>query len=204
MKRLILKQIKGDIVHYVDNYTETNFLRGDGMITTTKDLVLTVYGADCAIIAFWDDKKIGVCHAGWQGYSLGLIKKMAQQFQGGECYVGPFIHNFEITRDACYDRITRYSGNKFLNVEDKIIFDYRSAVINELSNIRYHIDHRDTFHDETLGSNRRGYLHKYINTQNRLSIWNTSRGKFFKFFKPYEDSQEYFKYWKIDKTARIW
>ncbi len=196
MKRILLKQEKGNIIHYVDHTTESFTLKGDAMITTEQDLVLMVYGADCSIIVFWDDQKIGACHAGWQGYSGGIIKAMAQQFQGGYCYLGPFMHHFEIKRDECFDRVTKYAGEKFLHFGDIITFDFRSAVMSELSGVISFIDPRNTFTDETLGSNRRGYSDQHINTQNRISIWKHNNQVYYKFFKPSEVSQDFFDQWK--------
>lgn len=195
MKKLILDQKRGGIIHFVDHTNEISTLKGDAMITWEQNLAIGVYGADCSIIVFWDDEKIGACHAGWQGYSLGLVKRMAEQFQGGNCYVAPFMHSFEIKRDECFQKITNYAGEKFLDFGKIITFDFRSAIMNELSGVNIFLDHRNTFTDETLGSNRRGYLPEQENTQNRVYVWRYYNQVYYQFLKPHEVSKDFFENW---------
>lgn len=74
MKILIQKEIHSSIINRVDHTTPL-WQQGDGMITTESDIGLVAYGADCGIIAFWDDYKIGICHAGWRGYTQDILIK---------------------------------------------------------------------------------------------------------------------------------
>jgi copper oxidase (laccase) domain-containing protein len=101
----------------------------DGLITEKKNIALGAYGADCCIIAFWDEKNIGICHAGWRGFLNGILEQMLKHFETEKvaCHIGPFLHSFEIQRDSCYESIVQKYGNKYFEyTSGKIIFHFKS------------------------------------------------------------------------------
>lgn len=155
MKRIIQKQKHSALINCVGAETQ-NWIEGDAMITKENNLGLVVYGADCAMVGFWNKEMIGVCHAGWRGYTLELVCKMAKIFSGGNCYLAPFMHKFEVQKDECFDQIKAYCGEKYFLVENsKIFFDFKSAILAELDGLSIELDDRSTFDYPELGSWRR-------------------------------------------------
>ena len=170
MKTLIQKQCHSAVINTV-NMDTPKWVLGDGMITFEKDLALIVYGADCSIITFWDDDKIGVCHAGWKGLVGGIIDRMAEEFIDGQCHVGPLLSSFEIQPDDCYQEICSLYGEKYFSYyKDKIFFNFEKAVLDRVRSIPCVFDGRDTFSHKELASWRRDKK-RGDGTQNRLVIW---------------------------------
>ncbi len=52
----------------------------DGLITNADNLFLSVTGADCFILYFYDPRKnvIGITHVGWRGLLGGVVKNTVQ------------------------------------------------------------------------------------------------------------------------------
>lgn len=192
MNCIIQKQCHSSVINIVNKDTAPWAL-ADGMITYEKDLALIVYGADCSIIVFWDDVKIGACHAGWRGLTGGIIDSMVKQFPNGKCYVGPVLHTFEIQKDDCYKNIfSIYGEDYFNNQKESIIFDFRQAVLDRIKTLPKAIDHRNTTNHLELASWRRD-KRKGDGTQNRLTIWRGSDNEVHvKFFYPGEAVKKYF------------
>lgn len=191
MKIHIQKEIHSAIINQVDHTTPL-WQQGDGMITHESDIALIAYGADCGIIAFWDDEKIGVCHAGWRGYTQGLIKAMVEQFPGGNCFVGPFLHEFEILKDSAYDTITAYAGTQFIaESSERVTFQFKQAIAHELQGMNVVYDPRCTFDHSELGSWRRDKA-TGDGTQNRVVVWRTEGVVHTKVFHPRESIRDYF------------
>ncbi len=100
-----LRQIHSDLIHAVDTVPE-HALVGDGLITSTSGLLLTVKTADCLPILLVDSKHraIGAFHAGWRGTVKRIVEKgvgeMRQHFGTNtrDCLaaIGPGI------RRCCY------------------------------------------------------------------------------------------------------
>ncbi len=162
------------------------------MITVDKELGLVAYGADCAIIAFWDNEKIGICHAGWRGLITGIVDGMVSNFPNGNCYIAPFLHQFEIQKDNCYEKIqSRLGDSYFKEDQGNIIFDFRKAIIDNVNPIPFTLDDRSTTNDPRLGSWRRDK--KTGNgTQNRLVIFRTKTDIQTKLFYPKESVASFF------------
>lgn len=191
MKIHIQKEIHSAIIHTVDHTTPL-WQQGDGMITYESDIALIAYGADCGIIAFWDDHKIGVCHAGWRGYARGLIRNMAQQFPQGSCFVGPFLHDFEIRKDAAYDTLIAYGAAEFITESaSQTTFHFKQAIDRELQGLSVTYDPRCTYDHSELGSWRRDKA-TGDGTQNRVVIWRTAGKVATKVFHPRESIKEFF------------
>lgn len=191
MDFIIQKQIHSNIVNKVAKDTPSwDF--GDGMITNEKDLGLVAYGADCAIIAFLDNEKIGICHAGWRGLVSGIVDNMVSHFPNGNCHIAPFLHQFEIQKDDCYEKIQSRFGDRYLDeAQGKVIFHFKKAIVDSVSQIPLALDDRSTIDNSDLGSWRRDKK-TGDGTQNRLVIYRTETGIQTKLFYPKESVWSFF------------
>ena len=71
-----LRQVHSDIIHRVDAVPAEQLV-GDGMITTTPELLLGIQTADCIPVIVVDTKRrtVGVFHAGWRGTVKRIVEK---------------------------------------------------------------------------------------------------------------------------------
>ena len=112
LKKIIkLNQIHSSRVFIVDNKDDKiNNIQADGLVTKLRGIGLSVLGADCAPILFFDKNLeiIGVCHAGWRGAINGIIESTVANMEilGANRYniiaiIGPTIHkeSYEIKND---------------------------------------------------------------------------------------------------------
>lgn len=76
MTLVSVRQVHSDIIHCVTDAPE-HPLAGDGLITVTPNLLLTVRTADCYPVILVDEKKraVGVFHAGWRGTLARIVEK---------------------------------------------------------------------------------------------------------------------------------
>jgi polyphenol oxidase len=100
-----VKQIHSSIVHRVDESTAAA-VAGDGMITRTPGLLLSIKTADCVPVLLADTKRrvVGAFHAGWRGTASRIVEKgvgeMRRQFgslpRNLRAAIGPCV------RKCCY------------------------------------------------------------------------------------------------------
>ena len=112
---ITLKQIHSDVIHRL-NAPPTRPLKGDGLITNTPGLLLSIQTADCLPILLVDptNRAIGAFHAGWRGTLARIAEKgvglMRQHFgsraQDLVAAIGPGIHG------CCY-KVGREVREKF-------------------------------------------------------------------------------------------
>ncbi len=82
-----LRQIHSDLIHRVDGARVGRMpaepLAGDGIITNTPGLLVTVQTADCFPIILADRKRraVGVFHAGWRGTVKRIVEKGVGEMQ---------------------------------------------------------------------------------------------------------------------------
>ncbi|QGG47932.1 peptidoglycan editing factor PgeF [Heliorestis convoluta] len=86
-----VNQVHGTKVHWIEKEECHDFARregielldGDGIATEVPSLPLAVFGADCALLLYYDpiDRRIGAVHAGWRGTVAGLPALMVQEFK---------------------------------------------------------------------------------------------------------------------------
>ena len=96
-------QSHSDIVTYFKSYVED----GDGLVSSTKNIALGVFTADCVPILLYDKNKeaIAAIHSGWRGTHMSIaveaINKMRDCFNSSPedifAVIGP--HN----RKCCYE-----------------------------------------------------------------------------------------------------
>jgi len=163
-KNVILpKQVhKTKIVEIVSGDENLEFC--DGIWTKNPKFLLGIRSADCAAVGFFENEKVGIAHVGWRGLVDGMCEKMLIIFPSPKIFVAPILPKFEIQRDECFHRIRAKFGYKFLEIShnfskktkknnEKIIFDFRSALANSLLNAKF--DNRSTFLTSSLASWRR-------------------------------------------------
>jgi len=71
-----LRQIHSDIIHCISELPREP-LAGDGLITDTPGILLSVLTADCLPVILVDTKRraVGVFHAGWRGTIQRIVEK---------------------------------------------------------------------------------------------------------------------------------
>ena len=125
------------VVHNKDILTDN--IQADGLVTKLKGIGLSILGADCAPILFYDkiSKIIGACHAGWRGALNGIIEstisnmlKLGAKRNDIISIIGPTIHkeSYEIKKDVALivKETEFYKQNQsilFKINEDKYLFD---------------------------------------------------------------------------------
>lgn len=131
----------------------------DGVFTAQKGLSLGIKTADCAAIAFYDNEKYGIIHAGWRGLVNGIVEKMLKNFTAPHVLVSPLLNEFEIQKDACFDQIENKFGKRYFRTQIKengeiIVFEFQKALSGLLPNNAI-FDSRNTFENRNLASWRR-------------------------------------------------
>ena len=105
-----MKQIHSSIIHQISDLPEQP-LAGDGLITRTPKIVLTVRTADCIPVLLVDPVQhaVGAFHAGWRGTLARIVEKgvgeMRKAFRSQPedmlAAIGPGIHRccYEVSED---------------------------------------------------------------------------------------------------------
>ena len=101
LKSVSMRQIHSDIIHHISDIPISSLV-GDGVITNTPGLLLSIQTADCLPILLADPKKraVGAFHAGWRGTLARVVEKgigeMRRQFGSNprdlRAAIGPGIH----------------------------------------------------------------------------------------------------------------
>jgi YfiH family protein len=101
LKSVSMRQIHSDIIHHISDIPISPLV-GDGVITNTPGLLLSIQTADCLPILLADPKKraVGAFHAGWRGTLARVVEKgigeMRRQFGSNprdlRAAIGPGIH----------------------------------------------------------------------------------------------------------------
>lgn len=108
----------------------------DGLVTDVPGLTLTIFGADCIPILFYDPvrRAVGACHGGWRGTALDIAGKTVRRLRDVygsnpadlHCAIGPGIcaQCFETDADVpqalaaalgqeCLSAVTALGGERF-------------------------------------------------------------------------------------------
>lgn len=99
-----LRQIHSDLIHRVARVPEhAQLLCGDGIVTDTPEILITVQTADCLPVILVDRRRkaAGVFHAGWRGTVKRIVEKgvgeMRKQFKSNPrdltAAIGPGIQS---------------------------------------------------------------------------------------------------------------
>ncbi len=152
------RQVHGDnIVEIITG--EEDLADTDGLFTKDDKFLLGIKTADCAPIIFIGQHKFGIIHVGWRGLCGQICEKMQELFAGEnpQIYCGPFLAEFEIKKDFCYEQIEQKFGEQFFTFDNgRIIFRFKDAIAALLPKIVF--DSRNTFVDPKLASWRRDHI----------------------------------------------
>ena len=153
-----------------------NKIIGDAIVTTLKNVGISVLTADCVPILFCNPKKeiVGCVHAGWKGAFNGIVENTIDKFLEKNCRlkdliaaIGPCINqlNYEVGQDFYNKFIYQNEENKkfFIILNNKkYLFDIRGYIGSKLVKLGIkNIDNieMDTFSDkENFFSYRRSVI----------------------------------------------
>lgn len=171
----LLKQIHSNEIKVIsENFTNFYPPEADGIVTTTKNILIAVMTADCVPVLLCDnDKKIiSAVHAGWRGAKNNIIAHAVKEMRnlGAEnisVVLGPHIRqdNYQVSQEFYDDFISEDQDNMslFYLKEDinKYYFDLTGYVRKKLlrENIIDILDTAiDTFADNNYFSYRRSFI----------------------------------------------
>jgi len=116
-------------------------VNSDALITTTKNIAISVLTADCVPVLIYDEVNhiVACVHAGWKGAINGILKNtFSEIFKMGKnnkiyVVVGPCIGatNYEVGKEFYSEFIKENKKNEiffFRGQKDKFLFDLRSYV----------------------------------------------------------------------------
>lgn len=167
-----LKQVHGNKICHAGNADKGKIIEGvDGLITTERQLILSITAADCLPIYVYDSERpaIGIAHAGWRGSISNiaaelvhsLLKNTSAHLKSLQVYIGPHIRSchFKIKNDIIeqfkdYPKFIESQPNEFAVDLSGIV---REQLINlGLKASQIKISKQCTFcHDKTFASYRR-------------------------------------------------
>ena len=100
-KMIKLKQTHSSKVHIVNNLDDhKKLINADGLVTNLRGIGLSILGADCAPVLFYDNmsRTIGACHAGWRGavdniaeVTIASMESIGAKRKNIICIIGPTI-----------------------------------------------------------------------------------------------------------------
>ena len=141
LKKIIkLNQIHSSNVLIINNQNKKrNSLNADGLVTNLTGIGLSILGADCAPILFYDDKSktIGACHAGWRGAIDNIVEatiismvKIGASRNNIIAVIGPTIQkqSYEIKDDVA--KIVKQS----------LSFKRNNSILSQMNNNKYLFD----------------------------------------------------------------
>ena len=158
-----LNQNHGNKVVCFNNQEDVkNKIIGDAIVTTLKNVGISVLTADCVPILFYNPKKkiVGCVHAGWKGALDGIIENTVDKFlelnsntRDLVAAIGPCINHqrYEVGHDF-YKKFVAQSKNNgrffIISNDKKYLFNIRNYIDAKLIGLGIkNIDHinMDTF-----------------------------------------------------------
>ena len=176
-----MKQIHSSIVHHIERRPERP-LAGDGLITRTPKIVLTVRTADCIPVLIVDPQQraVGSFHAGWRGTLGRIVEKGVGEMRrafGSEpanlrAAIGPGIHRccYEVSEDLRekFESQFSYGSELFSEVfsSDPVHEKYPLLFLNMRA--PGHGEPPSTVHLDLIEANRRQLLDAGVPAEN---VW---------------------------------
>jgi len=181
-KIIKLNQIHSSKVITVESHNKIyDFKKADGIVTNLSGIGLSILGADCAPILFYDQKSktIGACHAGWRGAINNIIEATISKMEAIgalrsriTAIIGPAIqkNSYEIEEDVA--KMVRscsfFKENETIlshNKPNKYLFDLplllkqslKSAMIQNIGDVKI-----DTYKNNDLFFSHRRSIHKNL------------------------------------------
>ena len=88
-----LRQVHGAQVLEVDGGGGP-LAEGDGLVTSSRAVVLGILTADCAPVVIAGNDTVGIAHAGWRGLVAGVVEAVVDAVGGAtRAWIGPCIHS---------------------------------------------------------------------------------------------------------------
>ena len=195
LKNIIrLHQIHSSDVIIVDKTNlDKNVYKADGLVTNVKNIGLSILGADCAPILFYDkvSKIIGACHAGWRGAINNIVEntilkmeEIGSKRKNITAIIGPTIqkNSYEIKEDVAdiVKETLFFKKNKsilFSKKNKKYLFDlplllkesFKISQINKFGDVKI-----DTYLNADLFFSHRRSTHKnegkVVKTGRQISV----------------------------------
>jgi len=140
LKKIIkLNQIHSARVHIIINEKNKELIEGDGLVTNLKGIGLSILGADCAPILFYDKVSctIGACHAGWRGALNNIVEATVSSMEtiGAKrkniiSIIGPTIQkrSYEIKEDVASI------------IKKNPLYIKNHSILSSVSKGKYHFD----------------------------------------------------------------
>lgn len=141
-----LYQIHSTTVYEITSeLNHQEYPKGDALVTTEKNVALSVLGADCTPILFSSDDAgvIGAAHAGWKGAVTGIVESVVEKMcelgakrEDIKACIGPTIHqaSYEV-RDDFIEQLNELStlpAEFFLQEQQgKFYFDLPSYLLEQ-------------------------------------------------------------------------
>jgi len=135
----------------------------DGLVTSSKNISLSVTVSDCIPIFFFDPEKniIAIAHAGWRGIvndiiikTIKKIKKLGSKEENIKVAVGPGINSchFEIKEDVL-NEFDNYK-NFIIRREDGIFVDLKGIIKKQLEESGVRMDNIESDDECTYESEK--------------------------------------------------
>ena len=155
----------------------------DGVVTRDDKFILGITTADCLPIIFIDyqNKVIGICHAGWRGLKREIIKntinkmlKIGSNKSNIRAFIGPCIrkNSYEVSREFINGMKFKVKG-LWTKKDDKYYFDLPKLAKRKLNGLGISeiVDSKiDTFKNIKYFSYRRSIHLKYRDYGRNLSL----------------------------------
>ena len=186
-KIIKLNQIHSSKVIIIDNYNKIyDFKQADGIVTNLSGIGLSILGADCAPILFYDEKSktIGACHAGWRGAVNNIIESTISKMETigalrGRiiAIIGPTIQkdSYEIGEDVAkiIQSCTFFDKSQLIlshNKPNKYLFDLpmllkqclKNAMVHNIGDVKM-----DTYENDDLFFSHRRSIHKNLKQETK-------------------------------------
>ena len=125
----------------IDN-PDTSLKATDGMVTNATDIVLASQGADCTLVALWENDMgvIGIAHSGWKGTIQNIVGKtitkmmeMGAISQNIHAFLSPAGHSccYKIGDDVAKEFIDTYAGS-IQYVSGSCYLDLQKAIQSQI------------------------------------------------------------------------
>jgi polyphenol oxidase len=136
-----VRQVAGDCVARVSR--EGFAGEADALLTSKRDLCLTVAVADCVPVALVGECEVGMVHSGWRGTLSGVAGKTVRAMAEGEvrAYLGPCIREccYEVSRELAREFSRRFGSRtvsgRCLSLPAAIRADLERAGVREVHDL---------------------------------------------------------------------
>ena len=182
-KIIKLDQVHSSKVITIESYNKIyDFKKADGIVTNLSGIGLSILGADCAPVLFYDEqsKTIGACHVGWRGAvnniigsTIGKMEAIGALRSRIIAIIGPAIQkdSYEISDDVAniIKNCSYFEKNLPIlskRTSDKYLFDLpllikqclKSTMINNIGDVKI-----DTYKNDDLFFSHRRSTHQSLN-----------------------------------------